>query len=101
MAPFQIGVLLLDPEREDLAALATQLVADLEAAGYETILDDRAERAGVKFKDADLIGYPLRMVVGRKTAESGEVELQRRRDGLQGSAKPEEIVERAKEMLAE
>jgi prolyl-tRNA synthetase len=100
VAPFQVAVLLLDPEREDLAGMAEKIVTSLEAAGYETILDDRAERAGVKFKDADLIGYPLRVVVGRKTAESGEVELRRRRDGAETTAPPAEIVARAAELLA-
>ena len=52
----------------------------LEEAGYEAMLDDRDERPGVKFKDAELIGYPLSVVIGRRTEESGEVEV-RRRDG--------------------
>ncbi len=100
VAPFQVALLLLDPDREDLRQIAEQITADLEAAGCETILDDRDERAGVKFKDADLIGHPLRIVVGRKTAETGEVELQRRRDGVQAMAKPEEVVAKAGELLA-
>jgi prolyl-tRNA synthetase len=100
VAPFPVAVLLLDPEREDLAATAEKIAADLEAAGYETLLDDRGERAGVKFKDADLIGYPLRVVVGRKTAESGEVELRRRRDGAEATARPEDIVARVQALLA-
>ena len=100
VAPFQVAVLLLDPDRDDLMALAEKAAADLETAGYETLLDDRDERAGVKFKDADLIGYPVRVVVGRRTAESGELELKRRSDGLQTGAKPEEIVAKVAEMLA-
>jgi prolyl-tRNA synthetase len=99
VAPFSVAMLLLDPDREDLAGVADKLTADLEAAGYETLLDDRDERAGVKFKDADLIGYPLRVVVGRRTAENGEVELQRRRDGAQAMVKPEDLVAKAGEML--
>ncbi len=101
VAPFAVAVLLLDPERGDLAPLAEAIAADLEAAGYETLLDDRDERAGVKFKDADLIGYPLRVVVGRRTADSGEVEVQRRRDGVQVMVKPQELRERVRELLVE
>ena len=55
-------------------------LAELQAAGHEVLLDDRPERAGVKFKDADLIGIPWRLVVGRGAAE-GQVELVERASG--------------------
>jgi len=61
-------------------ALAERLYAELQQAGIEALLDDRPERAGVKFKDADLIGIPWRVVVGRGAA-SGQVELVRRGAG--------------------
>ena len=57
-----------------LLATGTHIAADLEAAGFDVLLDDRDERAGVKFKDADLIGIPYRINVGKKAAE-GKVEL--------------------------
>ena len=79
VAPYDIAVLLLDNEPE-LVEIAEKLTSDLEAAGYETVLDDRDERPGVKFKDADLIGYPLRIVIGRRTAENGTIEVRRRMD---------------------
>lgn len=100
VAPFTVAVLLLDPDREDLRVLAEKITGDLESAGQEVLLDDREERAGVKFKDADLIGYPVRVVIGRRTAESGEVELQRRSDGLQTQARPEEVAVKVGELLA-
>jgi prolyl-tRNA synthetase len=57
-----------------LAATGEKLAAELEAAGLDVLLDDRDERAGVKFKDADLVGIPYRINVGKKAAE-GKVEL--------------------------
>jgi len=99
VAPFPVAVLLLDPQQSQLAEVAEQAAADLEAAGYEPLLDDREERPGVKFKDADLIGYPLRVVVGRTTAETGELELQRRRDGEKRKVTPGRLVEAVREML--
>jgi prolyl-tRNA synthetase len=59
-------------------AAVEQLVAELEAAGVEVLLDDRPERPGVKFKDADLIGMPLRLNVGTRGLASGTVELKPR-----------------------
>jgi prolyl-tRNA synthetase len=99
-APFQVAVLLLDPDQPEPRAIAEKLVADLEAAGLEAILDDRAERPGVKFKDADLIGYPLRAVIGRRTAESGEIELRRRRDAQEQVVSADQAVGTARAMLA-
>ena len=53
----------------------------LESSQDEIVFDDRAERAGIKFKDADLIGYPLRVTIGKKWQESGCVEIKHRRTG--------------------
>jgi prolyl-tRNA synthetase len=68
LAPFDATVLTLGPEPE-LAATAEQICADLNRAGLEVLYDDRDERAGVKFKDADLIGIPRRIGVGRRGIE--------------------------------
>ncbi len=102
VAPFGVVILLLDPDNEELAAIADDLAAELEQAGYEVMLDDRDERPGVKFKDAELIGYPLSIVIGRKTAENGEVEVRRRRDSAeevvpvtQATATLQELAEKA------
>jgi prolyl-tRNA synthetase len=57
------------------------LYAELQKRGVEVLLDDRDERPGVKFKDADLIGIPLRVTIGAKGLEKGCIELRRRRDG--------------------
>ena len=78
VAPFQVVLDLLDPDNADVAKVAYDLEAQLEAAGIDVIVDDRAERPGVKFKDADLIGFPVRVVVGAKGLANGGVELKRR-----------------------
>jgi prolyl-tRNA synthetase len=77
IAPYQAIVVI--PNLNDAAQVeaATQLYSELNAAGIETLLDDRDERAGVKFKDADLIGIPYRIVVGRSLAQ-GKVEAVQR-----------------------
>ena len=78
VAPFQVVLDLLDPDNADVAKVASDLEAQLEAAGIDVLVDDRAERPGVKFKDADLIGFPVRVVVGAKGLANGGVEIKRR-----------------------
>ena len=78
VAPFQVVLDLLDPDNADVAKVAFDLEAQLEAAGVDVLVDDRAERPGVKFKDADLIGFPVRVVVGAKGLANGGVEIKRR-----------------------
>ena len=75
VAPFQIIVTLLDPSVAEPAALAKQLAEVAEKAGADVIIDDREERPGVKFKDADLIGIPLRITIGGKGLAAGVIEL--------------------------
>ena len=78
VAPYQVVIENLDPDNADVTAVADKLEADLEAAGIDVIVDDRQERPGVKFKDADLIGFPVRVVVGAKGLANGGVEVKRR-----------------------
>ena len=78
VAPFQVVVDLLDPDDAGAAKVADDLESALEAHGIDVVVDDRAERPGVKFKDADLIGFPVRVVVGAKGLASGGVEVKRR-----------------------
>ena len=77
IAPYQAIVVPANYKNEEQAAEAEKLYEALNAAGIETIIDDRKERAGVKFKDADLIGIPVRVVVGKKAGE-GIVEYKER-----------------------
>jgi prolyl-tRNA synthetase len=75
VAPFQVLICLLDPTVAEAADVAKKLAAAAEAAGADVLIDDREERPGVKFKDADLIGIPLRITVGGKGLKEGIVEL--------------------------
>ena len=81
IAPFHVIVVPVSTKDEAQMKLAWALYDSLSAVGVEVIIDDRNERPGVKFKDADLIGYPLRVVVGSKTIEEGTVEIKHRRNG--------------------
>jgi prolyl-tRNA synthetase len=95
LAPYQVVVLPLGAEPE-LTAPAEKIYADLKAAGVEAVLDDRAERAGVKFKDADLIGFPIRISVGKKSIKDGNVEFKLRRSKDVTVVKLEDVVEKAR-----
>ncbi len=82
IAPYQVMLVSLANEKSpDVAAQVDQFYADLQAAGVEVLYDDRDERAGVKFNDADLIGLPVRITVGGKGLKKGLVELRFRRTG--------------------
>ena len=74
IAPFEIVVAPVNVKDETVRAAAEDIAKRLEAAGYDVILDDRDERPGVKFKDADLVGIPFRITVGKKVTE-GTVEV--------------------------
>jgi prolyl-tRNA synthetase len=74
IAPFTVVVTVTNSSDAALAATGESLAVELEAAGLDVLLDDREERAGVKFKDADLVGIPFRINVGKKAA-GGVVEL--------------------------
>jgi len=78
LAPFDVYLVQLASRAMDLQGLSEDLCRDLEAAELRVLLDDRDDRAGVKFNDADLIGCPVRLTVGEKNARSGMVELKRR-----------------------
>jgi prolyl-tRNA synthetase len=79
LAPYEVAVLDLQQDDPAVVATATRIYDELTAAGVEVLYDDRNERAGVKFKDADLIGLPFRIAVGKKGVAEGVVELKRRR----------------------
>jgi prolyl-tRNA synthetase len=101
IAPFQVIILALDPRMEDVMKTAGELHDQLVAAGIEVLFDDRDERAGFKFKDADLIGIPLRITVGRKSLEQGVVELKAREAKDIERLAPAQAIERAKQLVAE
>jgi prolyl-tRNA synthetase len=91
IAPCSVILLALGQE-EAIAAAAEQLYLDLQAAGIEVLYDDRDERPGLKFKDADLLGIPYRVTVGKGYSARGVVEVRRRRDGHTEELVPTEAV---------
>ena len=95
VAPFQVLVMSIDPRDEEVVRLAEHIHGQLEAAGIETLYDDRDERAGFKFKDADLIGIPVRIVIGKKSLAAGGVEFQLRSRPEKTVLSPDQAVSRA------
>jgi len=91
IAPFDVVVTITNTKDEHLREAADKLYRDLQRAGLETLLDDRDERAGVKFKDADLIGIPYRITLGKKVAD-GIIELFERQTKKSEDVKLSEIV---------
>jgi prolyl-tRNA synthetase len=81
IAPFQVLVTVVNPREAEVLEAAERIYADLQALGVEVLLDDRDERPGSKFKDADLIGIPLRLTVGARGLKENAVELQERATG--------------------
>ena len=75
VAPFHVLICVLDPQLPEMMDLAKKLAAAAEGAGADVLIDDRAERPGVKFKDADLIGIPLRLTIGSKGLKDGIIEM--------------------------
>jgi prolyl-tRNA synthetase len=78
VAPFHVLIVVLDPQLPEMMELARKLATAAEKAGADVLIDDRVERPGVKFKDADLIGLPLRLTIGSKGLKDGIVELKAR-----------------------
>ncbi|PKM42057.1 MAG: proline--tRNA ligase [Firmicutes bacterium HGW-Firmicutes-8] len=101
IAPFQAVVIPVSSKDEGQMGLADSLYNALREQGVETVIDDRNERPGVKFKDADLVGYPLRIVVGSKTVEEGTVEIRHRRSGNVQVVKLEGAAQLIKKIVAD
>jgi prolyl-tRNA synthetase len=91
LAPFDVVVTITNMKQDNLREAGEKLYRDLQSAGLEVLLDDRDERAGVKFKDADLIGIPLRITVGKRAAE-GVVELFDRSTGTTENVTIDDVV---------
>ncbi len=100
MAPYQVELVPLTMQDEKLRAASFELYDQLNRAGVEVLMDDRDERAGVKFNDADLIGIPLRVNVGSKSLEKGEIELKERAKPEVGAVRLESAVETIKQTIA-
>ncbi len=94
IAPFDVHIAVLDPDQEEVRQSAEVLYRDLESHGFDVLLDDRSERAGVKFKDADLLGMPVRVNIGARGLKEGIVELVTRKTKTVDKVKAEEATEK-------
>lgn len=81
ISPFEVVIVPVNAKDSAQLSLAEEIYSEMARAGVDVLLDDRKERAGVKFKDCDLIGYPIRVTISPKTLESGNVEVKIRRSG--------------------
>ena len=101
IAPFQVHLLTANANKEDVVAKGEELYKELLDAGIEVLYDDRNASAGFKFKDADLIGVPFRITVGKKGLDQGFVEVTNRREGRDSrqDIKPEDVVAFIKEKV--
>jgi prolyl-tRNA synthetase len=100
LAPYTVIVTPVNIKESDVMKTSEDIYAELLACGVEVIIDDRDERAGVKFKDADLIGIPLRIVVGSKNLAQGRVELKIRRSGESSLYAIGEVVAQVRKIIA-
>ncbi|WP_076462110.1 proline--tRNA ligase [Limosilactobacillus caccae] len=91
IAPFDVHVIPINAKKDEQMAMADEIDQQLSAAGYDVLVDDRKERAGVKFADSDLIGIPIRITIGKK-AQDGIVEVKIRKTGETIEVKQEELV---------
>jgi prolyl-tRNA synthetase len=80
IAPYHVLITVMKPEDTKQQETAKALAASLTAAGVDVLIDDRDERPGVKFKDADIVGIPVRLTIGEKALEQGGVEFKLRKD---------------------
>ncbi|RKD33808.1 proline--tRNA ligase [Thermohalobacter berrensis] len=96
VAPYHVVITIVNVKKDEQIELGEKLYKELSSKGIEVLLDDRKERPGVKFKDADLIGIPIRITVGRKANEN-IVEFVLRRDGEKIEVKADEVFEKIKE----
>ncbi|MBC8550400.1 MAG: proline--tRNA ligase, partial [Candidatus Brocadiales bacterium] len=92
LAPYEVLVVPINIKDETIMGTATKVYDELCDAGIDTLIDDRDQRPGFKFKDADLIGIPIRITVGKSFKESGELEIKLRSKDEVYSAKPENIL---------
>ncbi|MFK5925968.1 MAG: proline--tRNA ligase [Desulfuromusa sp.] len=101
LAPFQVLVTMLNPKDDQVREAAEKLYQQLLDLNIEVLLDDRDERPGIKFKDADLIGIPLRVTVGARNLKEGKVELKVRNSGAMSMTSLDEITPQLQQLVSE
>ncbi len=99
IAPYLVEIIPLNYDREDHHRAAEQIYRDLVNNKIDCLLDDRSERAGVKFNDADLIGIPARIVIGDKSLKEGKIELKYRGSDKASLVDEKNVVEAVKDLL--
>ena len=99
IAPFEAVIVPINAKDEALMSTSQTIYTALQDAGVDVLLDDRKDRAGVKFKDADLIGYPLRITVSKNTLENNEVEIQIRKSGESITCAIDSVATKVTELL--
>ena len=99
IAPFDVHIVVLDPDQEEVRQSAEIIYRDLQAHGLDVLMDDRVERPGVKFKDADLLGMPVRLNIGGRGLKEGLVELIKRKDKSMTKVKAEDATEQTLALL--
>ncbi|TMJ94432.1 MAG: proline--tRNA ligase [Actinobacteria bacterium] len=100
IAPFEVEIVPIEAAGDEAAETADRLAGELEAAGLEVLVDDRDRRPGEKFADADLLGCPLRVTVGKKTLEDGRVDVLVRAGRAEDRVPVDEVSARLVELLA-
>jgi prolyl-tRNA synthetase len=101
IAPFEIEIVSLNPSDEAARGAADSLYEAMRAAGLDVFYDDRDERPGVKFKDADLIGIPIRVNVGGRALKEGNVEIVPRRERAARAVPAGDALEAVKKLREE
>ena len=101
IAPYQVEIVTIDHKKMQIVETGHDLYGKLTAAGLEVLWDDREAAPGVKFADADLIGIPIRVTIGKRTVEAGTVDVRARNKKDQKSVSLEQVVDAVKHELAE
>ena len=99
IAPFEVVVVPVQAKNAEQLRYAETIYEELKKSGVDALLDDRTERVGVKFKDCDLIGYPVRITIGPKTLEEGDIEVKVRKSGEVFHDTKENYLAHVKELL--
>jgi prolyl-tRNA synthetase len=100
IAPYDIHLLALNVDNPEVAEASERTYAELQAKGYEVLFDDRAESAGVKFNDADLLGLPVRVVISPRNLKNDVIEIKRRRDDEASQVAPGDLERAVADLLA-
>jgi prolyl-tRNA synthetase len=99
VAPAEVDVIMVSVRDEAVRAASEAIYAALQAAGHDVIIDDRDERPGVKFKDAELIGFPVRVSVGSRDLAEGMVEVVSRDSGERERVPVDQAVKHVQDLL--